>query len=154
MTQSDLDKGKKGKNQIEMLVERMKDQIEFIEPQSMNFDVKISDAYLDFLAKEEKNGKNINKIKASQDQSIVYDNGDKYAYVEDQIDDCLYRASKAQKKINKKLKDQKYMSKLQKECENYVRENPDEFKKADKFRLKFDFVDNQGFDNDHNKKSK
>ena len=30
----------------------------------MNFDIKISDAYVEFLAKEEKNSKNINKLKA------------------------------------------------------------------------------------------
>lgn len=45
MTQKDLDKNRKGRNQIEVLVELLKDQIEFIEPQSMNFDAKISDAY-------------------------------------------------------------------------------------------------------------
>lgn len=32
MTQKDLDKNRKGRNQIEVLVELLKDQIEFIEP--------------------------------------------------------------------------------------------------------------------------
>lgn len=65
MTQRCIDKGKKGKNQIEVLMDQHKGQIEFIEPQSMNYDTKISDAYADFLAREEKNSKNINKLKAA-----------------------------------------------------------------------------------------
>lgn len=31
----------------------------------MNYDTKISDAFADFLAKEEKSSKNINKLKAA-----------------------------------------------------------------------------------------
>ena len=46
-------------------MDQHKGQIEFIEPQSMNYDTKISDAYADFLAREEKNSKNINKLKAA-----------------------------------------------------------------------------------------
>ena len=46
------------------------------------------------------------------------------------------------------------MSKIQKECENYVRDNPDEFKKAEKYKFKIDIVDNKIFDLDQNKKKK
>ena len=53
-TQRDREKNRKGKNQSEVLVEQMKDQIAFIEPQSMNFDVKMSDAYAELLKREEK----------------------------------------------------------------------------------------------------
>ena len=42
----------------------------------------------------------------------MYANGDKYEYYDDLIDDCLYRLPRAQKKINKKLKDSKFMGKI------------------------------------------
>lgn len=61
MTQKTIDSGKKGKNQIEVLMDQHKGTIEFIEPQSMNYDTKISDAYVDYLFKLEKSSKNINK---------------------------------------------------------------------------------------------
>ena len=149
---ADLEKNKKGKNQIEVLLEQLQGQIEFIEPQSMNFDAKISDAYQEFLKKEEKNkgqGKNAADSKAYNINDIHYTNGDRYDYVDDQIDDGLYRSSKAQKRINKKLKDAKFMSKLQKECEHYVRENPDEFKRMEQpSKFKMDIVDNKIVDFD------
>ena len=63
MTQRCIDKGKKGKTSIEVLMEQHKDVLAFIEPQSMNFDAKISDVLADFLTREEKSSKNINKLK-------------------------------------------------------------------------------------------
>lgn len=101
----------------------------------MNFDVKMSDAYVDFLKKEEEKnkpqGKQAADCKVFNANEIHYANGERYEYAEDQIDDGLYRWCKAQKRINKKLKDSRFMSKIQKECENYVRDNPDEFKKME-----------------------
>ena len=44
------------------------------------------------------------------------------------------------------------MARIQKECENYVRDNPEEFRKAEKVKFKLDLVDNKGYDNDQNKK--
>ena len=68
------------------------------------------------------------------------------------FDDYLYSIPKAQKKISKKLREQKYMARIQKECENYVRDNPEEFRKAEKVKFKLDLVDYKGYDNDQNKK--
>jgi stress-induced morphogen len=112
----------------------------------MNFDVRISDAWEEFMKKEEKNNSK-NKLgtdKTNTIKDLAYANGDKYDYVEDDIDDALYRTSKAQKRINKKLKDSKLMTKLQREAEEYVRENPDEFKKPEHHsKFKLDIVDNR-----------
>ena len=45
------------------------------------------------------------------------------------------------------------MSKMQKECESYVRDNPDEFKKMEhSSKAKLDIVDNRILDLDTNKK--
>lgn len=45
------------------------------------------------------------------------------------------------------------MSKLQKECEHYVRENPEEFKRMEQpSKFKVDIVDNKIVDLDQNKK--
>ena len=45
------------------------------------------------------------------------------------------------------------MSKLQKECENYVRDNPDEFKRIEhQSKFKLDIVDNRIVDIEANKK--
>lgn len=49
-TAREQEKNKKGKNQIELLVEEHKETIEFVEPQSMNFDIKLSAGYKDFLS--------------------------------------------------------------------------------------------------------
>ena len=134
-------------------MEELHEQIQFIEPQSMNFDVKISDAYQDFLKRGKGQGKGAADNKVHNMNDILYTNGDRYDYVEDPIDDELYRASKAQKKINKKLKDARFMAKLQKECEHYVRENPDEFKRLEQpSKFKLDIVDNRIVDLEQTKK--
>ena len=44
------------------------------------------------------------------------------------------------------------MARIQKECENYVRDNPEEFRKAEKVKFKLDLVDYKGYDNEQNKK--
>lgn len=90
----------------------------------MNFDVKISDAYEAFFLKIQ--GKQTGDSSAAINKKNTFKN----VYAED-IDDGLFRLPKAQKKINKKLKDTKFMSKLQKECEQHVREHPDEFRRVD-----------------------
>ena len=46
------------------------------------------------------------------------------------------------------------MGKMQKECENYVRDNPEEFCKSKRNKMKFDIVDNKGYDLDENRKKK
>jgi len=43
---------KKYLDHVSILVDKLKDKIEFVEPQSMNFDIKLNQAYLDFLKTE------------------------------------------------------------------------------------------------------
>ena len=126
----------------------MKDQIEFIEPQSMNFDAKISDACEEFLRREEKNKTQTKQGTESNAFRGIWTkyNGARHDCM-DELDDGLYRMPKAQKGINKKLKDSRFMSKLQKECEHYVRENPDEFRRIEQpLKLRLDIVDNRILD--------
>ena len=92
----------------------------------MNFDVRISDAYIEFAKKEEK-GKASGKQPAGgasfNPNDIRFTNGERLDYVDDQVDDGLYRC-KAQKRINKKLKDNMYLNRNRERectfCENFI----------------------------------
>lgn len=96
------------------MVKRYKDVINFVEPQSMNFEVTINKAYAEFRKQQaEKNPQDPRKL-------ITATNEDK---VNEAFDDQLFSVSKAKKQINKKKKDQGFFKKLQKECELYYKEN-------------------------------
>ena len=56
----------------------------------------------------------------------MYENGEKFDYVE-MFEDEMFYLPKAPKKIRKKLKDNKFMTKLRKQCEDYVMDNPEKF---------------------------
>jgi len=156
-TARDRDKDKKGKNQIELLVDQQKDAIEFVEPQSMNFDIKLSDAYKDFLASKSKESKDkvLAELQRNRNQEIIYENGEKFDYV-DMFEDEMFYLPKATKKVRKKLKDNKFMTKLRKHCEEYVMDNPEKFQSAGdgKPKAKFDIVDNKVIDLEGKKQKK
>lgn len=157
--QEDKDKEKKAFDHHKSLIKAYEEtDLEFIEPQSMNYDTKINQAYIEFLKQE--------KMKTSkQDHKLVYSSGlntsqaikksvnvgasiailnnagQKLETVEEQADDIMFRSSNHQSKINKKLQDSKFMKKLYKQCEEYILENPEEFVKDSMKRAKFDFAD-------------
>ena len=97
----------------------------------MNFDVKLNNAYKDFAEKLiSPEGKNIISksqpdLKITSSMDFFTKEGEILETSEQTLDDILYRGSKAAKNIAKKLKDAKFMQKLQKQCETYVLENPD-----------------------------
>lgn len=100
----------------------------------MNFDVKINQAHLDFQnsksAKEDKAGlkngiKSAPNIKVTSSTDFYNKNGEILETLEQRIDDVLVRTPVGHIRIEKKLSNPKFMKKLQKECEQYVRENPD-----------------------------
>lgn len=113
----------------------------------MNFDVKVNQAHIEFQkakAKEEKGGLK-NGVKSQQNIKVMsstdfYDkNGEMLESWEQKLDDVLIRAPNGHTRIMKKLNNPKFMRKLQKECEIYVRDNPDQFERHTTAKNKIDY---------------
>lgn len=113
----------------------------------MNFDVKVNQAHIEFhkaKAKEEKGGLK-NGVKSQQNIKVMsstdfYDkNGEMLESWEQKLDDVLIRAPNGHKRIMKKLNNPKFMKKLQKECEIYVKDNPDQFERHTTAKNKIDY---------------
>lgn len=147
------------KGRVDFLMDhynKLDEVIGFIEPQSMNFETKLSTAYKDFIKRESKDkDKKVTKV-AVQDLDTkvkptvlmlveIYNKaGEKVELEQGEHEDVLFSLPKAQKKLEKKFKDKKFMGNLQRECELYVKDNADHFpSNANQPRgAKFDYVEN------------
>ena len=139
---------------LDKLVERYKDQIDFIEPQSMNYDIKMSKAFTEYCEQDAptKISKSQPDLKVASSMDFITKEGEKLETQEQQFDDILYRGPQALTLIVRKLKDSHFMKKLQKQCELYVLENADQFVKSEVVKNKFDYSQNKVTDSGSRKK--
>jgi hypothetical protein len=82
-----------GDSSLQGLTKKYKEIVEFAEPQSMNYDMKLNQAFKDFISSQTKDGKRGQL--ASREQGRFE--------VEEEFDDLLFRAPDAQRKINKMM---------------------------------------------------
>jgi hypothetical protein len=99
-----------------------RDKMKFVEPQSMNFEKKLSEAYLDFAASVDKKAKQKTEKELKPQKSLLI-NG--LPIVENDFEDLLYQGAQAQQRINWQLKGEPEMlKKFQKDAKAYVRDHP------------------------------
>lgn len=140
-------------------MKKHKEAIEFVEPQSMNFDTKINHAYAEFMkstADKTKNSKEMKKkgsqvtvgsrrsLKTMTSQELYTRDGGKIELKEEMFDDLLVRGPQAHRQIQLKLKSQKFMKKVQMESEQHYHDNYEHYKPktAAGERGKIDFATN------------
>jgi len=107
---------------VEALMKAMKERekMKFVEPQSMNFEKKLSEAYLDFKASMDRKAKQ----RAEKDAKPTKPALD-LPVVEDEFEDLLFQGAQAQASIMWQLKGEPEMlKKFQKDAKAYVRDHP------------------------------
>lgn len=110
----------------------------FIEPQSMNYSISISEAYKSFSRKDrnkpEENKKQPSKKLVVEDMDKAKNacgiefrtlEDQKMPYEETEEDDALARLPRADKLLRKKMKDSHFMRDIRKQAEHWVRDNMD-----------------------------
>ena len=100
----------------------MADDLTFVEPQSLNFHAKLNHIYIEY-AKQKTTSENQGFLSMTQFDNML-----------DDYDDMLFEASHAVELIKKKRSDNHYMKKLNKECEQYYKDNPDKFEESKKIK--------------------
>lgn len=97
-----------------------REKMRFVEPQSMNFEKKLSEAYLDFKASMDRKAKQ----RAEKDAKPTKPAHD-LPVVEDEFEDLLFQGAQAQANIMWQLKgDPEMLKKFQKDAKAYVRDHP------------------------------
>lgn len=97
-----------------------REKMKFVEPQSMNFEKKLSEAYLDFKASMDRKAKQ----RAEKDAKPTKPALD-LPVVEDEFEDLLFQGAQAQASIMWQLKGEPEMlKKFQKDAKAYVRDHP------------------------------
>ena len=102
--------------QIEEIIKLNKAEISFQEPQSMNFDKKLSEIYKEFkIWQDQKREK-----KGRKDEGKPTQNGKAQACSE--LEDLLFSVPRAAGIIKKKVNDQDFLKKINKEAKQHVKE--------------------------------
>jgi len=107
---------------VEALMKAMKERekMKFVEPQSMNFEKKLSETYLDFKASMDRKAKQ----RAEKDAKPTKPALD-LPVVEDEFEDLLFQGAQAQASIMWQLKGEPEMlKKFLKDAKAYVRDHP------------------------------